>query len=305
MSSLIVRAARRIEREVGVVAGTTGADAFVASYPKAGRTWLRFILASYFNEVFRLGLDLNFRSLFWVIPNDGWDAERGLRAYRFRDRPEVPFLVASHSRYRRLIFKRKSVMFVVRDPRDLMVSAYYHRTRHVHRFSGDIGTFLRDPQQGLADYVRHLNGWARNLDRHRSLLIGYEQLSANAERVVEDALRLIGVAPERAALRHAIEASTFERMQALEVETGIPAHTYDRSDPNSLRVRRGRVGGFIDDLSPADVDYIERTCRAQLTDAAKTLLSEAGCWAGGAQTTAAAGNAGQSQGMRIPSLDPT
>jgi alcohol sulfotransferase len=278
MSSMVVRVVRRIEREVGVIRATAEADAFIASYPKAGRTWLRFILASYLNEVFRLGLQMDFRNLFRVIPNDGWDAERGLRAYGFGDRPEVPLLVASHSRYRRMVFKRKDVIFVARDPRDLMVSAYYHRTRHVRRFEGDIGSFLRDPRQGLADYVRHANGWARSLGRHRSLVIGYERLSTHTEEAVEEALRFVGLEPDRGALGRAVAASTFGRMQAIEVESGIPAHSYDRSDPNSLRVRRGAVGGFVDDLSPADVAYIERSLEAQLTPSAKALLASAGCW---------------------------
>ena len=302
MANLIVRAARRLEREIGVVAGTAGADAFIASYPKAGRTWLRFILASYFNDVFRLGLDLDFSSLFQVIPNDGWDAERGLRAYGFHGRPEIPLVVASHSRHRRLIFGRKSVIFVARDPRDLMVSAYYHRTRHVRRFDGEIGAFLRDPKQGLADYVGHLNGWARRLGRHRHLLVGYERLSANPEEVVESAIRFLGVEVDHAALRRAIQASTFDRLQAIEVEKGIPAHSYDRSDRNSLRIRRGRVGGFVDELSPADVAYIERTCQAQLTDSAKALLSAAGCyWTRSAPAAPASSEA--RQGLGVPSFD--
>jgi hypothetical protein len=289
MSSIAMRAVRRIEREVRIIKATACADAFIASYPKAGRTWLRFILAGYLNDVFQLGLEMNFRNLFRIVPNDGWDAERGLRAYAFHDRSDVPLLVASHRPYRRLIFKRKSVIFMARDPRDLMVSAYYHRTRHVRRYEGEIGAFVRDPRQGLADYVRHLNGWAHNLGRHRCLAVGYERLSAHTEEGVGEALRFIGLEPEPSALARAVAGAAFGSMQALEIETGIPAHSYDRSDANSLRVRRGQVGGYVDDLEPADIDFIDRFLDRRLSAAAKALLASAGCWRpdGAAEATGA------------------
>ena len=175
--------ARRIvrwsRRQCLLVPALAHADAFIASYPKSGRTWLRFILANYLNDRFDLGLRVDLQSMFRVLPNDGLSAERGLPAFTFRDIPGMPLVVVSHARYQRGSFKRKGIIFLLRDPRDLMVSSYFHQTGHKHRFAGGLSEFLRDPELGLADYVGYLNCWARALSEHRHLLIGYEQLSSD------------------------------------------------------------------------------------------------------------------------------
>jgi alcohol sulfotransferase len=214
--------------------------------------------------------------MFGVLPNDDLSAERGLPAFGFGDRPGMPLVVVSHARYRRRWFKSKPVVFLLRDPRDLMVSAYFHQTGHKHRFAGGLPEFLRDPELGLADYIDYLNGWAGALSAHRHLVIGYEQLSSDPEAGSAAVLGFLGVPVERALVQRAVAASRFEAMQALERETGIPAHRYDRNDPNSLRMRRGKVGGFADYLSADDTDYVESTLAARLSNEARDLLRQAG-----------------------------
>jgi alcohol sulfotransferase len=107
-------------------------------------------------------------------------------------------------------------------------------------------------------------------------LIGYEQLSSAPAAASEAVLGFLGVPVERALVQRAVAASRFEAMQALERETGIPAHRYDRNDPNSLRMRRGKVGGFADYLSADDTDYVESTLAARLSNEARDLLRQAG-----------------------------
>lgn len=272
--------ARRIvrwsRRQCLLVPALAHADAFIASYPKSGRTWLRFILANYLNDRFDLGLRVDLQNMFRVLPNDGLSAERGLPAFTFRDIPGMPLVVVSHARYQRGSFKRKGIIFLLRDPRDLMVSAYFHQTGHKHRFAGGLSEFLRDPELGLADYVGYLNCWARALREHRHLLIGYEQLSSDPAAASEAVLAFLGVPVERALVQRAVAAGRFDAMQALERETGIPAHCYDRNDPNNLRMRRGKVGGFADYLSPDDTDYVGRTLAARLGAEAQDLLRRVG-----------------------------
>ena len=57
---------------------------------------------------------------------------------------------------------------------------------------------------------------------------------------------------------------------------GIPAHEYDRTDSESLRMRRGQVGGFADYLNAEQIALIEQTCSRELTPAAKKLLVSTG-----------------------------
>lgn len=268
-----MRPLKRAAEQALIARAFADADGFIASYPKAGRTWLRFILVNYFNRFFDLGLTIDLHSMFWVIPNDLLDRQRGRRAYRFDHRAEVPLLVASHAPYRKALFGGRPIVFMLREPKDLMVSAYFHKTRHGGGYQGGIKAFLRDPDHGLADYLRYANGWAARLADHRHLLTSYEQLSGDTAGVVEAVVRFFGVPVDRAALDEAISASRFEAMQAVEVAKGIAGHSHDRSVADSRRVRKGKIGGYREHLDADDIAYADQTCRSELSDAAKQLLA--------------------------------
>ena len=62
-------------------------------------------------------------------------------------------------------------------------------------------------------------------------------------------LEFLGQPVDEVALaKDAVEQARFSKMQKTEKKTGIPGHDYDRSDEDSLRVRKGKVGGFSDTL---------------------------------------------------------
>jgi Sulfotransferase domain len=201
---------------------------------------------------------------------------RGRRAFRFERRPGMPFLFASHAPYRRALFAGKRVLFMLREPKDLMVSAYFHKARHGGGYQGGIKPFLRDPQHGVADYVRYSNRWAERLAAHPHLVTSYERLAADSEQVVLAVLGLFEVRVDRAALAEAVARSRFERMRALEVAKGVPGHQYDRGAAEASRMRKGKIGGFRDHLDDDDVAFVDQGCRAGLSPAARQLLAGVG-----------------------------
>jgi alcohol sulfotransferase len=266
---------RRAAKQRLIALAFSDADGVIASYPKAGRTWLRFILVNYLNQRFELGLTVDLHSMFGVIPNDILDPDRGRQAYRFGDRPEVPFLVASHTPYRRSLFQSKDILLLLREPKDLMVSAYHHKVNHPG-FAGDIKAFLRDPEHGVDDLVRYCNGWAAHIGDHRHLLMSYEQLSADAEAMVERTLRFFGIAVEREMLQAAVAAASFRSMRSVEATSNVPAHAPRPDNPNSFRVRRGRVGSYATDLDGDDIAHVDRTCAEGFSAGAKRLFAAVG-----------------------------
>ncbi|WP_374440496.1 hypothetical protein, partial [Stella sp.] len=57
-----------------------------------------------------------------------------------------------------------------------------------------------------------------------------------------------------------VEECRFERMQALELAGAIPGRRLavaDPANPESRKVRRGKVGGYRDYLPPEDVAWID------------------------------------------------
>jgi hypothetical protein len=248
---------------------------FLCSYPKSGRTWLRFLLANYLDVVFDLRVAVDFHSLFTLVPNEGDRPKRGLPAYRYWDDARVPLVVASHKPYDER-FDDSDIVFVVRSPLDTLVSQYFHRSRQLQAFKGDLESYLRDPKFGVSRFIDYVNSWAEPIARHRSLVVSYEDMQADAVEVLARLAEFVGLPTEAEAVQKAVSLSSFERMQELEVRRGIPGHRYDRRDPNARRLRAGRVGGYEDHLAAEDEAYVRSQLRARLTPAAADLLGRYG-----------------------------
>jgi alcohol sulfotransferase len=215
-------------------------------------------------------------NMFRILPNFDLDDVRGLPAFQYRDDPAVPLIPVTHRPYNRSLFLGRPVIFLVRDPRDVTVSSYFHATRHKHRFNGDIAAFMKDEEQGLPDLLRYLDGWAGALNEGRDLVVSYEELSAEPADVTRRILEFLKVPIDRAKVEKAVHASRFEAMRELEVKEGIPAHDYDRSDAESMRMRKGKAGGFTDYLDAGGVAALQKAIAERLSPAGKALLLRTG-----------------------------
>jgi hypothetical protein len=268
---------RRLKYRAQLYSYASKADCFLISYPKSGRTWFRFVLSHYFDNAAILKVGTNLHNMFSVLPNFDLDTVRGIPSFGFSNHvPEIPFIPVSHLGYQRSLFLDRPVIFMVRDPRDVIVSAYFHATRHKHRFEGSISDFIMDPEQGLPCLVNYLNKWAAGLKRSKNIILTYEELSRNTEAETARILTFLGCEIDQAALTQAVKAGHFSAMQEREISEGLPAHDYDRSDTESLRMRRGQAGGFGDYLNAEQIFAIEEMCSRSLTPDAKKLLTGTG-----------------------------
>jgi hypothetical protein len=274
----IVRSVRRRWRdEPRLSAVAERADAFLISYPKSGRTWLRYLLSCYFAEIASLGFQPDLETMFRVLPNFDLDPVRGIGAFAGEaHRDHVPLVPVSHLAFKSVLFRDRPVILLVRDPRDVIVSAYFHATRHKKVFSGNIDTFLDDPAYGLPALVRFLNGWAEGLSGRHHLLISYERMLHEPASTVTSVLGFLRADIREDAMQRAIEAAQFDRMRAKERDRGIPGHDYDRTDTLSLRMRSGKAGGFAEWLSAAQSGRVLSQCRQRLTPDARALLGGTG-----------------------------
>ncbi|WP_395337184.1 sulfotransferase domain-containing protein [Novosphingobium sp. BL-8H] len=260
-------------RPLRLHAAARAADAFLVSYPKSGRTWLRYILSHYFNLTRDLAVKVDLHSTFAILPNLALDSARGVPG--FHHTGTVPLVPVTHLAYEDRLFGKAPIIFLLRDPRDVLVSSYFHATKHKHRFSGSIEDFL-DCHQGLPDLSTYLNSWSRGLAKHPHISISYEALMRDTVAVVAEVLRFLGEAVDFDALGVAVRRSDFEAMRRGEMETGIPGHEYDRLDDEALRMRRGKVGGYRDYLSDQAVQHINTRLSLALEPETKSLLRQTG-----------------------------
>jgi hypothetical protein len=250
------------------------ADAVVVSFGKSGRTWLRVMLSRFYQV--RHGL-----------------AERHLIGFdnlHLRNRA-IPRIFFTHDNYvkdytgnvdSKADYYDRKVVLLVRHPADVAVSQYQqwrHRMRPnkktlnaypEHGEDVPLFEFVARREAGLAKVVDFMNAWAREMPRLRDLLVvRYEDLRARPEQTLGEILAFIGTPGTEAEIKEAVAFASFENMKRLEQGrtfwlSGGRLVPKDARNPESFKVRRGKVGGYRDDFTPEQAAEIEALIRERL-----------------------------------------
>lgn len=266
----------------------SGKIVWLASYPKSGNTWLRFLLATYLrpHDAAPVGVDelvlgrlASLRPLFdeasVVESSDLTDDEIA------RSRADVFRLAAETATAERLYFKvhdlwgrdpegrplfppdvTRCSLYVVRNPLDVAVSLANHlgvsTEEAATRVCSD-GFHLRDAADGIGVQLpQHISDWSRHarswMDEAvpQPTMIRFEDLKSDPETTFTSVLLALGEAVDPARVRHAVRSVSFDDLQSQERERGFS----ERSEKSALFFRGGRVGDGLRDLAPADVDRI-------------------------------------------------
>ncbi|HWP59046.1 MAG TPA: sulfotransferase domain-containing protein [Candidatus Acidoferrales bacterium] len=238
------------------------ADAIVVTLPKSGTTWLRVFLYSYFSGLDRREFTMNAEDFTpgkiprIVITQDLFFhvTEPKLLA-RLRGRHLIP------PRQRR----EKPILLLVRDPRDVMVSLYFELSKKSVRrkFVGELGEMIEHPKFGIRMIVEIMNSWIREwADKPNFKLIHYETCRTESERTFREVLHFLGFKEiDEPVLQQSLQFASFENMQKLEAQHKIPIGELlrtDVKDPESFRVRRGKIGGYRDYFDSDRLLVLER-----------------------------------------------
>ena len=241
------------------------AEIVIVSFPKSGRTWLRVLVGKALCDRYRLPQEQLLDTLALtrsaglapaVFSHDGGSNTEGRHLERLvRDKSE---------------YADKRVLLLARDPRDVVTSCYFQATRRRDLFRGTISEFIRDPRYGLRKILTWLEIWSESRDVPREFqVVSYEDLHADPRKALREVLGFLHVSDVGDALvNDAVEFSRFDNMKKLEQQRRFAS---SRMQPGrdggreGRKVRRGKVGGYVDHLSREDVAYCNR------------LIAELGC----------------------------
>jgi hypothetical protein len=237
------------------------ADTYILSYPKTGRTWLRALVGKALVDRYGLPeeriLETDTLTAMAGLPRAGFYHD-GSAMIDGLDHRELP---ADKSAYR-----GKRVLLLGRDVRDTLVSAYFQASRRVDLFDGPIGAFIRDARYGVEKILTFYRQWdaARGVPAAFAFL-RYEAMHAQPAATLRTALAFLGAhdVPDRV-VDDAVAFASFDNLRRAETEDRFRSHmlrTPSSADPESFKVRKGRVGGFRDYLSPEDIEYVD-ACEA-------------------------------------------
>jgi hypothetical protein len=176
----------------------------------------------------------------------------------------------------------KKVVLLVRHPADVAVSQY-HQWRHrmrpnkktlnaypEHGEEVGIAEFVAEREAGLAKVIDFMNRWAEAMPRLEHLMVlRYEDLRARPEATLAGLLAFMGTPGESAEIAEAVAFASFENMQKMEQRrtfwlSGGRMVARDRNNPDSFKVRRGKVGGWRDHFNEDEALRIEQQIAREL-----------------------------------------
>jgi hypothetical protein len=232
------------------------ADGVIVSFGKSGRTWLRVMLSRFYQVKYGIG-------------------ERHLIGFDnlHKKNRAIPKLFFTHDNYlkdytgnrdSKADFYDKKVVLLIRNPLDVAVSQFFqwkYRMRPgkkalnqypEHGSDIEIYDFLMDPDAGLTKIIDYLNLWASEAGKIKDLLIvRYEDMRSNTGEVLEKIVTFLGTPGDQEQIQEAVRFASVENMRNMETKrtfwlSGSRMVAKDKSNPNSFKVRKAKVGGYRD-----------------------------------------------------------
>jgi hypothetical protein len=234
--------------------GVETRDVLIASYPRSGSTWLRFLLY----EVL-VGRSPNWQEVNNGIPYVGWhrDAPRLL--------PDEARVIKTHDKKRGPC---ERVVYLVRDPRDVVLSEYRLSLRGGGRrqlddFVAAAAAGKTSPFGSWSDHVEHwLGGNSAGTDN--LLRLRFEDLRADTARTLQNVLGFMRATVDPDAVEQAIVNNSLSRMK--EKEDRAPADEVKKTPTTHRFVSEGSVKGWRKKMTEQQAMLIEDASRHWLIE---------------------------------------
>jgi hypothetical protein len=234
-------------------------DVFVVSYPKSGSTWSRFLLGNLLEP----DNPVTFENVERRVPAIYAWPDRVLRSW--------PRVLRSHEsfdpRYPR-------VLYLLRDPRDVAVSFYYHNVKlrifpDGYPMDDFVTHFIR---ADIAPYVDRFGCWEDHVlswinvreGKPSFCLTRYEDLQADPRAEIAKWMVLLGLHPTAEAIDQAIRLSSASNMRSLEEKQSKQWRMTKNSRQDIRFIRDAKSGGWRNKLSERSVAAIEQAWAATM-----------------------------------------
>ena len=218
----------------------TGQIFWLASYPKSGNTWVRFLLI---NLLF--GNQESSQNFELLLP----DIHNKLDIISIMQK--TANTIKSHlvlDSFHPLLEKTIGYIYIIRNPINVMLSNYNYyllnlgkqiinlsseekntlKTTYINEYLKNKG-FQRWIELGMGNWESNVKSWIENTYNFPNLVIKYEDLLENPHHEVKKICDFIGLQPTTEQLNKVIENSSFENMKKIEendIAKKIPGFFY-------------------------------------------------------------------------------
>lgn len=258
----------RVEPGTGLV--------WLASYPRSGNTWLRFMLCSYF-----LGSARDSGEMEGRIPN----LHRGNAD---KARVHDPALCKTHllwNEHHPESRHSSGCIYLIRHPKDVLLSNlnYFKLQGEAVGDRDFVLDFIRHGGvpwwlEVMGSWEEHASSWIESSPFPR-LVIRYEAMKADPRSALASVVRFLGLQPDPKRIARAVRDSALPRLRRLEIEErrarrgALFPNGFDQLDPGRFFFHQGGVGQDLAGLGEDLEELFERRFASSLhwLDAAASL----------------------------------
>ncbi|NXX08535.1 ST3A1 sulfotransferase, partial [Larus smithsonianus] len=240
-------------------------DIFLTTYPKSGTVWTQNILSLIIHEGHRNGTE-NMETM-ERIP---W-LEYNVKNKDYADLP-LPRVFATHLPYylvpRDLRNKRARVIYVSRNPKDVMVS-YYHFSKYMSAVEevADFNLFMERFLAGKvlgSSWLDHVAGWYSHAEDFNILFLTYEEMKKDLRSAVLKICNFLGKKLSEEEVDSVVRQATFENMRK------DPRANYENlpddlvaKDKGSF-LRKGTVGDWKNIMTVAQSERFDQVLKEKM-----------------------------------------
>ncbi len=243
-------------------------DILLVSYPKSGRTWLQNILV----EIGKLGYDTEKK----ISEEDS--ISHALTALGSLD-TDFPAILATHDKSsweqaeplqdEEQIKKRdfeaynsQKIVFLHRDPRDVLVSQFYHiKLRHnISKIEKE--DLISNPVIGIKKIIFFMNKWLDYAEKNKARVfrMSYEEMKKDTTGTLSNMCDFMGFSPTTIMIEAAIKNSDIKKMQQKQASSNNKdpwTKTDKPSNINSFQSRKGIIGDHKNFFSTEQLSRID------------------------------------------------
>ncbi len=236
------------------------ADLTIISYPKSGRTWLERCLIEAIRHEHQVSQNFatvsDACSVSPEIPTikftHAWSSWESLRVL---DAAETEKMNLSK-------YADGKVIFLYRDPRDVLVSSFHHirgRTGFTQITPDDM---VSNKVIGISKVISFMNLWQNfyNEQPKRVLRVSYEELKQDTVRELNRIVKFSDLPLCENSIRAAVEECEFKKMQKADRNGSYASfrlRTSQPGNPDAYKVRNGKTGEYKEFFTDPQKEELE------------------------------------------------
>jgi hypothetical protein len=246
-------------------AALRASDVFLVGHPKSGNTWLAYMLAMLVNR--DTEASINISNVGNYIPTIH-DVDE--RIASFSQLPDPRIFRNEGPKYPELYPR---TIYILRDPRSVLLSYYHHCVHDTGRNGWAIGDFvdemlsegcIRSLEPFLVRWDTQVMAWQERAKTQPVLMVKYEDLMSDCYAQLERLSGFIGLEVDENLLTMVIERGGFSNMRKDEEKFGAESFPGEKGKKGFF-VRSGKVDSWKTEMPAEVIEKIEKSFRPVMT----------------------------------------